>query len=263
MQNWWNSVSDIAQWIRLFDALPEVCMYAKDLRHRFTHVNGTLARWYGLADPKAMLGRVDADFQPPALAEDYVREDLRVLESGKPLLDQVWLVPGPELEPRWYLSSKFPLFDRTGRVAGLAGVMRPYEGTAVSGSVSARLGVALREVLQRYGEKITVPELAALCNLSVSQFQRDFRRCFHRSPSQYILEVRLQMARRLLERSDNAVGVVALECGFFDQAHFTRAFTRAHGVSPSRYRRFSFGVGRQKSEAANAGEHSPPPGPDW
>lgn len=248
MTPWWLAVSEPIQWLRLFEVLPDVCMYAKDRDHRFTHVNRALAQWYGFSDPRAMIGRVDSDFQPPALAADYVREDLRVFHSGLPLLDQVWLVPGPDLHPRWYLSSKFPLFNRRGAVVGLAGVMRPYEGAAVSGSVSARLGPALKEVLRRYGERITVPHLASLCNLSVSQFQRDFSRCFHRSPSQYILEIRLQMARRRLETGDDAVGVVALECGFFDQAHFTRAFTKAHGISPNRYRKCSFGTGRLRVE---------------
>jgi AraC-like DNA-binding protein len=53
----------------------------------------------------------------------------------------------------------------------------------------------------------------------------------------YILRLRLLMARRRLRTTTDAVGRIATECGFYDQAHFTRAFRKYTGQTPLDYRR--------------------------
>ncbi|RFC42873.1 MAG: hypothetical protein DVB28_001699 [Verrucomicrobia bacterium] len=238
MKTWWDSVSNPAQWLDLLEDLPSVYFYAKDLNHRFMRANRAMADWHGCQSPAEMIGRCDLDFHPPVLAAQYVEEDLEVFGSGEPIKDRIWLVPGADGLPRWFLSSKFPLRDRAGSLAGLAGVMRAHEGTGSGGRNSyTRLTPALDHVIQSYGMPLTVETLAALCHLSVSQFQRDFQRCFNRSPFDYLLSVRLLMARWRLQNTSDQVGAIALECGFYDQSHFTRAFQAANGISPGVFRR--------------------------
>ena len=45
------------------------------------------------------------------------------------------------------------------------------------------------------------------------------------------------MARWKIANTDAPVGEIALECGFYDQSHFTRTFSRAMGLNPLAYRR--------------------------
>lgn len=221
----------------LFDRLPQAYLFIKDREHRYVRVNRSLAALHGCASEVPMIGRTDFEFNPPALAAQYVEEDRRVMESGRPLIDQVWLVQSADGMPRWYLSSKFPLTDSHGAVIGIAGVMRPYEQTGDSPGEYRRLTAACEHVLAHYGESIAMPALAARAHLSVSQFQREFRRLFGMSPSEYLLRVRLLMARRKLEETSLPASRVALDCGFYDQSHFTRAFRKATGLSPLAYRR--------------------------
>jgi len=54
---------------------------------------------------------------------------------------------------------------------------------------------------------------------------------------QWILSQRVAQARELLKNSDLSLVKVALICGFADQSHFTRVFTRLAGASPSNWRR--------------------------
>ena len=56
------------------------------------------------------------------------------------------------------------------------------------------------------------------------------------SPTDYVTKLRVLLARRALERSDQAVGAIALDLGFYDQSHFTRVFRRATGLTPLAYR---------------------------
>lgn len=92
-------------------------------------------------------------------------------------------------------------------------------------------------VLANYGQSIGLPDLARCAHLSVSQLQREFKKLFSTSPGEYLLKVRLLSARRRLEETTDPLGVIAVECGFYDPSHFTRAFTSQIGMPPLAYRR--------------------------
>lgn len=221
----------------LFDVLPNIFLFLKDRRHRYMKVNRALLTLHGCRAESEMLGRTDFDFNPPALAAQYVEEDRRVMDTRAPLIDQVWLVQSADGMPRWYISSKFPLFGARGAVLGIAGVMRLYDHAGSAPGDYRRLTRACEYVLANYAQPIAVTDLASRANLSASHLQREFRRLFGMNPGDYILRVRLLMARRQLEETSAPVGQIALDCGFYDQSHFTRAFRAANGLSPLAHRR--------------------------
>ena len=55
--------------------------------------------------------------------------------------------------------------------------------------------------------------------------------------SEYLMHVRLEQAKRLLEGSDIRIADVAAQVGYADQFYFSRLFKRATGITPSDYRR--------------------------
>jgi AraC-like DNA-binding protein len=77
-------------------------------------------------------------------------------------------------------------------------------------------------------------ELEALTGLSRFDLARQFRLMFGTSPYRYLLMRRLDVARARLARRRPLVEL-ALDVGFSDQAHFTRLFKAAYGLTPSRY----------------------------
>ena len=228
--------SQAEQILRLFDALPDVFLFVKDRHSRFTDCNAAWLAMHRCSTAAEMHGKSDADFHPPALAAQYVAEDRQVMKSGRPLHDQSWLVSDHEGMPRWYLCTKIPLFDARGRVSGLAGIMRPLDHTGNAPDEYRRLTPALEYVIAHYGRPIACVHLAERAGLSVSQLQREFRRLFNISPGDYILYTRLTMARRRLEQTTEPIGRIAADCGFYDQAHFTRAFRKHAGLPPQQYR---------------------------
>ena len=237
MREFFAALGDGAQWLQLFDHLPGVCLFVKDARGRFVKANRTELALHGCQHESGMLGKTDYDYHPPAMAAQYVDEDQRVMKSRRPLTDQVWLVMGHDRMPRWYLSTKIPLLGKRGEAVGIAGVMRPYDHTGVSPADYHRLTPVMEFVLGHYGERIEVAQLAALAHVSVSQLQREFQKLFGLTPGDYLLKVRLLMARRRLEEGDEAVGAIALDCGFYDQSHFHRAFRALVGLPPGDYRK--------------------------
>jgi PAS domain S-box-containing protein len=224
--------------IRLLDWTPELHFFAKDRQGRFMAVNRASLMRHGLSSEDEIIGKTDFDFHPPSMAAAYVEEDRRVMESGKPLPDQHWLVFDVTGAQRWFLSTKQPLFGHSGKVVGVAGLMRPLANSPIFSASYNELTPAVDWVLQHYGERILVTELARRTKISVSQFERKFKNLFGMSPTRYITIARINAARAKLAQGAESVGDVAHACGFYDQSQFCRVFKRETGVTPKDYRNF-------------------------
>ena len=86
-------------------------------------------------------------------------------------------------------------------------------------------------------EEISLDRLADQAGLSKFHFQRLFKGAVGVSPSQYLIDLRMNEARRLLRETKMGVVDVALEVGYANPSHFARLFRREAGLSPSDYRR--------------------------
>ena len=84
--------------------------------------------------------------------------------------------------------------------------------------------------------RLSVEDLADRMAMSVRNFERVFTREVGTTPSQYVLQMRVEAARRLLERSDGGLKQVASAAGFSSVDVMRRAFVRLLGISPRRYR---------------------------
>jgi AraC-like DNA-binding protein len=82
----------------------------------------------------------------------------------------------------------------------------------------------------------TIAELARECALSPGYFARSFRRTTGITPHQWLVQKRVQRAKALLLGGTSGLADIAAACGFVDQSHFTRVFTRLEGDSPGRWR---------------------------
>jgi AraC family transcriptional regulator len=86
-------------------------------------------------------------------------------------------------------------------------------------------------------ERIRVADLSALARSSPSYFSSAFKRTFGVSPHAYVMSRRIAMAADLMLNSGAPLSEIAINCGFADQAHFSRQFRRAMGRTPSAWRR--------------------------
>jgi len=221
----------------LFDYLPDTYFYAKDADGRFAMVNQALAEMQGAGTPEQMIGRTDYDFSPHDLADQYVAEDRRVMQSGRPIINRAWLVSDHRGTLKWYLSSKIPLFGDGGRVIGIAGAMRDIEKAGVMLRPYHEMEQVVARVFERYPEKVDIPALARLAHLSVSQFDRRFKQLFRMTPQQFLLRVRVHAACHLLATTPAGAAQIAQQTGFYDQSYFTKQFRRHTGLTPAAYRR--------------------------
>ena len=101
----------------------------------------------------------------------------------------------------------------------------------------ARILAVLEFLNARYAERITIRQAAELVYLSPSRLSHLFRQTCGMDFSEYLLALRLGVARELLAGTDLAIGEIAVRCGFGDQNHFSAIFRKRTGRTASEYRR--------------------------
>jgi PAS domain S-box-containing protein len=107
----------------LLDNVPDR-IYFKDTQSRFIQCNRAVARRVGVEDPEQVISKTDFDFYPREKAEEFRKDDQRIMQSGEPLLNKTEQVIKPNGEITWSSVTKVPLRDKEGKVAGLVGISR-------------------------------------------------------------------------------------------------------------------------------------------
>jgi len=97
--------------------------------------------------------------------------------------------------------------------------------------------LAKEMLMSRIAGDILMEEVASSCGLSVDSFSRMFCRTTGIPPYRWLSLQRIERAKILLRQTGNSLAEVALACGFANQSHFTRAFSRAVRISPGEWRR--------------------------
>lgn len=220
----------------LFNHLPDVYYFVKDRDGRFMLANDTFVRQCGAELEADIIGKTDYDFFPLGRAEAYVNDDNHVMETGESIIDRVEFAPDPANSINWFITCKVPVFSNEGNIIGLAGIARDITRAGLELRPYTEMRAVLEYVRDNYSRPIEIKELAALVHLSVSQFERRFRKVFQISPLKHIMTVRIRNASVRLTSTNDTIAAIALDCGFYDHSHFTRNFRRIMGISPREYR---------------------------
>ena len=118
-------------------------------------------------------------------------------------------------------------------------VLLRYGGRPVpSGPVreDARIARAVEYMRENLRSPLTLADIAGEAGLSPYHFLRLFKAATGQTPVRYVVDLRVALARRHLERSGMPVSEIAHLCGFASGAHFSTVFSRRVGMSPSAYR---------------------------
>jgi len=225
------------QVLQLFDLLPDVSFFLKDRDGRFVALNRRGCEYCGVASEREAWGKTDHDFFSRRRADEYRRDDKAVMDSGQAIVNRIESAPETEGSPRLVMTSKIPLRDSAGNVIGLAGFSRQTDQLREISESVDRLSLVIEHMHRHPEEALHSRDLAEKAGLSVSQFDRTFRKTLGTSPRQYLLRVRIEAACRGLAQSNETISQIAYQYGFHDHAHFTRSFRQVMGTTPSAYRK--------------------------
>lgn len=235
-RRFFESLGPHEQVFALLDLVPGLSFFVKDKQGRFMALNRRGCEYCGVTSEADAIGKTDYDFFPKSRADEYRADDLSVLETAQPIVNRVESAPEDAGSPRLVMTNKVPLRDTRGRVIGVAGFSRQIERIQnPEGTIDAFSNV-IAHLHSQFADNLSTKDLAKMAGLSISQFERRFRRAFGASPRQYLVRVRVEHASSLLLETGKKISQIALDCGFYDHAHLNRSFKRIMNVTPSEYR---------------------------
>jgi diguanylate cyclase (GGDEF)-like protein/PAS domain S-box-containing protein len=119
-----TNVADDRDLLRaILDFLPDY-LFVKDLAGRFLIANKAVAADLGLSSGHDLIGRSDLDFLTPAIANQIIADDQRILQTGEPLVDfEEPLVTRSGMR-KWLSTTKLPLRNGKGDIIGILGLSR-------------------------------------------------------------------------------------------------------------------------------------------
>ena len=107
----------------VIDNVPDT-IYVKDANYCYTACNIAQVRSVGLETPDEVIGKTDFDIYPQDMAAEYRENDEGVIQTGQLLLNRPERAQGSAGDEVWYLSTKVPLKERSGKIVGLVGISR-------------------------------------------------------------------------------------------------------------------------------------------
>ena len=220
----------------IFDDLPGFIFFIKDLDLRYVAYNQRLCQIFNAQSDDEILGKKDDHYIPPHIQDLIRKDDLKILATGESIINHVELVPRGDGFVDWSTTTKKPLYDQDNQICGIIGVTRPFLQGTTSLAKNEELGSALKLIHEQYQDNISIAELARVSNCSLSTFLRKFKASFNMTPKEYLRHLRVQEACHLIVRTTQSFAEISYKCGFSDQSHFSREFTRIMKQPPSSYR---------------------------
>ena len=159
--------------------------------------------------------------------------NFRMTDGFKELLDKV-----EKLLPIYHSPGVADRLDRLAVMLGLEAMLsalEPSEDPVRNGS--ERIKQVEKYFQFHYTEKFDLKELLGKFGMSLRTFYREWKTAFPISPAQYLLNLRMQKACRLLREPDLRIYEIADACGYCNELYFCRVFVKANGMTPLAYRR--------------------------
>jgi AraC-like DNA-binding protein len=221
----------------LFDRVPDVVFFVKDLESRYRVVNATLVERCGVSTKSEVIGRTASELFPPPLGDRYLEQDRLVTRSGLAINQRLELHLYPNRYEGWCLTDKVPLVAEDGAICGVAGISRDLQSPRANTPDSDELFRAIELVRSQSADFPGVADIARRVGLSAYQLNSRIKTLLGITTRQLLTKTRIDTASRLLRTTTLAIGDIAQQSGYFDQSAFTRQFRQSTGLTPRQYRR--------------------------
>lgn len=226
----------ITSLIEIFDYMPDTYFWIKDLAGRYVWVNEKNLRHYNARCIEEVQGKTDYDFCSKHLAEMYTKDD-KAVAKGLEITNKLEPIRQKDWSIKWHLTSKRPLKNVDGAIIATFGFAKEFKEGQFPGLFSEELLPVMDYIRNNVHSKVSIEKLAELSCLSVSAFERKFKKNFNVTPREYIKQIRLHLVCQELIKTRKSISEIALDCGFYDHSFMTSVFKSSLAMTPSQFRK--------------------------
>lgn len=230
------SSAKVQSLVEIFDYMPDTYFWIKDLSGEYVWVNEKNMRHYNAKSVEDIQGKTDFEFCSKHLAEMYTQDDaavargMEITNKFEPIRQKDWTI-------KWHLTTKRPLVNEDGEIIGTFGFAKEFKEGQFPGLFSEELLPVMDFIKSNIHSKIPIEKLADLSCLSVSAFERKFKKNFNITPREYIKQIRLHLVCQDLIKTNKSISEIALDCGFYDHSFMTSVFRSSLAMTPSQFRK--------------------------
>ncbi|GAS80346.1 helix-turn-helix domain-containing protein [Paenibacillus amylolyticus] len=166
----------------------------------------------------------------------YRKHPLQNSFIQNPVTQAEWIQNAEKIVGKWRRGEGLERFHAHALLQGMIyELIMEYE-RGQGGAESDLVDVVVSYISSHYRQNLELKELAALAGCSVRQLQRRFKQEKQLGPMEYVIQLRMENASRMLHHTDASIGEIADKMGYRDMYYFSRAFKKYYGVPPLRYR---------------------------
>jgi len=221
----------------LFDSIVDTVFFVKDVEGRYVAVNRTLANRTGRARKDELIGLTAVEVFPGILGKLIAAQDKAVLEERRPIHGKLELHLYPGGVEGWCLTWKEPIVGADNTIIGLSGISRDLQSPPASVGQMGSLSRTIDHIHRNIDAHLRIADLAERTGLSAYQLDLRIRGLFGVSVRQYLVRARIELACSRLRHTEQSISRIALDCGYADQAAFTRQFRKSVGLTPWQYQK--------------------------
>lgn len=104
-------------------------------------------------------------------------------------------------------------------------------------SKSRRINQVYEYILEHFSQRINLQDVASIANMSESAFSHFFKKSTNKSFTQFVIDLRIGYACKLLLESHDTISEICYKCGFSNLSNFNRLFKKNKGLPPYQYRK--------------------------
>lgn len=219
---------------KMFDLLTDIFYFAKNREGQFVCANKLLQEKFHLDSPYDAIGKTDFDFFSRDIAKRIRADDLMVMETDTTVKNKFEVVAGTEGKLYWLFTTKSPIKNNRGEIIGVEGFSRDAERSQNIIEPYHVFKRCIEHMQTEFMNELSIEYLASLSFMSLSTFERKFKKQFAQTPTQYIKKLRMHQACNLLANG-MSIKRAAAESGFCDQSYFSKEFKSLVGMTPRQY----------------------------
>ncbi|WP_037290927.1 helix-turn-helix domain-containing protein [Saccharibacillus sacchari] len=166
----------------------------------------------------------------------YRKHPLQISFIQSTMLQTEWVQTAEKIIAKWRRGEGLEYFHANALLQGMIyELIMDYE-CGQGGAESDLVEVVASYIASHYRQELELKDLAALAGCSVRQLQRRFKQEKQVGPMEYVIQLRMENASRMLHHTEASIGEIAERIGYSDTYYFSRAFKKVYGIPPLHYR---------------------------
>ncbi len=222
---------------QLFDQLPDIVFFIKDVQGKYQLINQSLVKRCGLKDKTELIDQLPSEVLGIKLGRRYEEQDRQVIKQHESIIRHLELHNYQSQEVGWCLTTKLPIFNQHKECIGLIGVSQDLKWPDLSDKSLKAISAALLFAEERLQDTPTIIEMAQIAKMSPYQLDRRMKLVFGLTTGKWLLKTKITKASQLLIESNLSILEIAFAVGYNDQSAFTRQFKKATGQTPTEFQK--------------------------